>query len=57
MGYYTIIDGNGNEVCDGVSAERVREVARRAADRLGEAVYVHDSEDPDGEPDVVLPSA
>lgn len=44
MGYYTITTGTGDEVTTGVSEERIDEVAQRAADRLGETVYVSGGE-------------
>jgi DUF917 family protein len=45
MSSYMICDEHGNQLCDGVSEERVLQIAREAANRLGASVWYHDTED------------
>jgi hypothetical protein len=42
--YYTVIDGNGNELTTGVSEHEIARVAQAHADRLSEPVYVASSD-------------
>ena len=42
--YYMVIDGDGQELCNGVSEYEIERVAQSHADRLGETVDVSSSD-------------
>lgn len=52
MTYYMILDGNGNELCNGLSEQTYATAAQRQADSTGQTVWAVPSdaaEDDDGE--------
>ncbi len=49
---YMICDGNGDQLCDGLSEDNARAVAQSWADRLDKSVYIllsNDDESSEGE--------
>lgn len=59
MTTYIVVTGDGNELCNGVSAYEIERVAQGWADHLGETVYYSESGgadlDPDDDEDIGTP--
>jgi len=51
MTYYTVTTGDGDLLCDGVSAYEIERVAQEWADRLAETVYYCESGSTDDDED------
>lgn len=51
MKTYTVVTGDGNELCDGASAYEIERVAQGWADHLGQTVYYGESGGADLDPD------